>query len=294
MRRMRVNTFHQPLALSEALQLLAESTETTALLAGGTDLIVEKNKRAAKFDELIALSHIAELKGIEQQGDKVVIGAGTTHTDIVESPLLQELYPGFTKAVESIGTLQIRNLGTLGGNICNASPVADSVCPLITLGATLVLESVEGKRELPIGGFFLRPGQSLKNPNEILTKIIVPVPSKQLRQGFEKLGPRKAADIALINVAVALEVDGDTIVDAKIAYGSVVPAAKRGGNAEATLVGKKVDGIDYEALADGVCADLKPKSDRGDRSSGKRGFSRAYRRDMAEVLVEDIVRELVR
>lgn len=270
--------------LSAASSLLAELGAGAQILAGGTDVIVRLNKDMSAAETLVNIKGIPGLAGIREEKDGLVIGALTRLNSICASPLVRKHFPALAEAVESIGTNQIRNLGTLGGNICNASPCADSVCPLIALEAVFKLQGGQDTRSVPAGEFFTGPGKTVRRRDEILKGVFIPYVKAGTLQAFRKLGPRKSADIAIINMAAVLTVENGSITSARLVYGSVAPTAIRAGAAEALLAGKALSGVDAEAVGKAAAAEVKPITDvRG---------SMEYRRKMAENMTMDLIAEL--
>lgn len=226
---------YQGKTIDEVVKLLAK-WENSKLIAGGTDLII--NIRNSEPPEaLIDISHIKELKRIEQKGDFVEIGAGVTFTQIVESELFEENLYGFKKACRSVGSPQIRNRGTIGGNIVNGSAAADSIPPLICLDSTIILESIRGIREVKLEEYF-KHKQSLNIKNdELLTTIRFKRPKGIL--SFAKLGLRKALAISRISIASLVELDEvNRVKSVKIASGSIGKYPMREIEVEKYLIGK--------------------------------------------------------
>jgi len=193
-------TFARPATLDEALHLLAEAG--WRILAGGTDLLVQ-NEHRLKSLKLLDLHGLEELHGIQEDDQQIRIGALTTYRDLYSSVSIQRWAPTLAAAARMVGGPQIQNMGTVGGNLANASPAADAVPPLYVLGAQVLLRSMRGTRTIAVSEFFVGPGQTLIEPHELLTEIIVP---KQQFDGqeitfFDKVGPRKAQMIAKSSVA---------------------------------------------------------------------------------------------
>lgn len=230
-----------PRSLSDACRLLAGEGEHPRILAGGTDVLVELRKPAAPFPSMIMdISRLAELKGIEESGDSIVIKPLTTHEEIAHSEIIKRHGPLLQSAVSTIGSPQIRNRGTIGGNIMNAAACADTVPPLMVLGAQLKLRSSDGERTLPMSEFFVKPYQTKAGQKELLTQIRFPKLPPNAKSAFVKLGRRNALAIARLSVAVVLVKKPDgTIVEARIVPGAVFPQWQRVPEAEKLLVGKK-------------------------------------------------------
>jgi CO/xanthine dehydrogenase FAD-binding subunit len=238
---MRTFEYICPRSLSDACRLLAGDAGHPRILAGGTDVLVELRKPNAPSPSMIMdISRLAELKGIEDSGDLIVIKPLTTHEEIARSEIIKRHAPLLQSAVSTIGSPQIRNRGTIGGNIMNAAACADTVPPLMALGAQLKLLSAEGVRILPMSEFFVKPYQTMAAQNELLTEIRFPKLPQNAKSTFVKLGRRNALAIARLSVAVVLVKKSDeTISEARIVPGAVFPQWQRVPEAEHVLVGKK-------------------------------------------------------
>ncbi len=234
--------YFSPKTLNEACSLLRNSGEGARILAGGTDVLVELRKPSAHLPKsIIDISRIAALKGITESGDSIIIGALTTHDEVHRSELIAKYAPLLRSAVSMIGSPQIRNRGTIGGNIMNAAACADTVPPLMTLNARLKLNSSLGEREIALTDFFVKPYVTIAHPDEILSEIHFHKLSLALRSSFVKLGRRNALSIARLSVAVVLKVGGKGIIEeARIVPGAAFPIWQRVREAEVVLVGQKL------------------------------------------------------
>jgi carbon-monoxide dehydrogenase medium subunit len=196
-------------------------------IAGGTDLMVRIKQREIKPRALISLRSIPELSGIDI-GDRIRLGAMTTITDLIQHPDLGRILPVLIQAAKRLGGTQIRNVATLGGNLCNCSPCADTALPLLVLEARVVLKGPEGAREIPLSDFFVSPGESRLLPGEILTDILLDKPSADTRSVFMKKG-RVRMDLAIASLALLVEIksSGPGCSKVRIAAGSVAPVPLR-------------------------------------------------------------------
>jgi CO/xanthine dehydrogenase FAD-binding subunit len=204
-------------------------------------LLIELRKPSARSPKVVIdISRLEELKGIEEIGNSVRIKPLTTHTDIFQSNVIQQFAPLLRQAVSTIGSPQIRNRGTIGGNIMNAAACADTVPPLIALDATVKLQSVEGERIVPMIDFFVKPYQPLAAKNEILTEIRFPKLLDSVKSAFIKLGRRNALAISRLSVAVILQKsESGLIQEARIVPGAAFPKWQRITEAEKLLIGQK-------------------------------------------------------
>ena len=229
-----------PRTLNEACNLLADTSRGARLIAGGTDVLIEMRKPSSHSPKaLVDISRIPELRGISESGDSVVIKPLTTHTEILQSGIVKQFAPLLRSAVSVIGSPQIRNRGTIGGNIVNAAACADTVPPLMALNAVLGLSSAAGEREVALSEFFVKPYVTTARPEEILTEIRFKKLAPGIRSSFVKLGRRNALSIARLSVAAMLKLDNKGIVEeARIVPGAAFPTWKRVGEAEQLLSGK--------------------------------------------------------
>lgn len=227
-----------PQTLDEALKVLKKNKKGAKIIAGGTDLVPRMRSEVLSPELLVDL-RLLGLNEIKIKGDWIKIGAGTTHTEILESDILAEHLPALVEAASDIAGPPIRNRGTLGGNLVNASPAADLATPLLVYDAVAVIVNEKGERIVPLEEFFTGPGKTVLKPDEILTEIKIPVVPPRTEAKFIKLGKRKAMAIAVVSVAVRLTLDeGGSISEARIALGSVAPVPLRIKKAEEVLVGQ--------------------------------------------------------
>ena len=233
--------YYSPQSVPDACTLLASLHSTAKILAGGTDVLVEMRRSNGELsDPIIDISRIPSLKGIEESGEKIIIRPLTTHTEILRSPLIGKFAPLLKTAAAGIGSPQIRNRGTVGGNIMNAAACADTVPPLIALGATITLQSSSGTRDLLLSEFFTKPYVTAAQPGEILVEVQFPKLSPEARSSFIKLGRRNALSISRLSVAAILVNDpAGHIMDARIVPGAALPKWQRVSEAEKLLIGKK-------------------------------------------------------
>ncbi len=233
----------EPRDLSSALTALQELGPKARPMAGGTDLLLAMRDKGLPVETLVDISGLPELQGIEVLGDgSLSIGAGVTLRQVETSPIVRCGWPILAEGVGGIGSMQVRNRGTLGGNLCNASPAADSAPPLLVLNASAEIVSVAGNRVVPIEDFFLSPGKTVLERGELLKRVIVPPMKPGMCAAFVAWGPRNAMDIDVANAAVSLVLsDSVTCTEARVALGSVAATPIRAPLAESFLVGKLGD-----------------------------------------------------
>jgi carbon-monoxide dehydrogenase medium subunit len=280
-RRLPRFEYHAPASIQEALDCLAQCAGKAKVLAGGTDLLVSMKKREQVPEHLINLKGIKGLNAIRYDKEQgLAIGGLATVGDIERSQIVKEKFPALWDAVNVMAAPQVRNLGTIGGNLCSAVPSADTAPPLIALGASVRLLGTTGERTLPVESFFKGPGESVLKVDEILVEVLVPSPPDKSGGAYFKLMRRNAMDLALVGAAVFLRFHEDKKVcrEARIALGAVAPTPMRAAKAERVLVGKEVNEEIAEEAGNTARSEARPITDIR--------ASEAYRRDMVGVLTK--------
>lgn len=276
-----VRTFEylKPTSVKEALELLDRYGEKAKLIAGGTDVMVQWKKKVLSPEYLISLRNVPELSVIHFDGD-LKIGAGTTHRDLELSPIIRKHFPVILDAVSNLGSVQVRCSGTIGGNICNAAPSADTAPPLLVLDAEVNAVSSKGERSIPISEFFGGPSRTVLEPNEIVTHFQIPKLPLHTAASYWKHTRRAAMDLPILGVAVLLsfqEPDAVRCIRARIGLGVAAPTPMRAKNAEAFLEGKVIDESVLAQAGKMAVAEASPRTSiRG---------SKWYRESMIPVLV---------
>ena len=272
-----------PTTIEEAFEALKSNPDGAMIIAGGTDMV--PRMRAGVFTpELLVDLRLLELNEIKDAGDWISIGAYATHTDILESDLLAEYYPALIEAARDVAGPPIRNRGTLGGNLVNASPAADLATPLIAYDGLAVISGPGGERDVPISRFFTGPGKTVLEAGEILIAIKVPKAPEKTGAQFTKLGKRKAMAIAVVSAAVRISLDDDgKISQARIGLGSVAPVPLRVPKAEEVLEGQVPDQELFAKAGQAASDACTPITDL--RSTGE------YRKKMVAVLVRRALAE---
>jgi xanthine dehydrogenase small subunit len=227
--------FYAPATLDAFATLLAEHPEAR-IVSGATDVGLWVTKFQRVLDTVIYTGRIQGYRDITDTGDTLEIGAGATYTDI-QTPIAA-LYPDFGELIRRIGALQVRNVGTIGGNIANGSPIGDSPPALIAAGATLVLRSASGRRSMPIEEFFIDYGKQDRRPDEFVEKVILPKPAPNARFRAYKITKRFDQDISAVCAAFSIRLDGGTVTEAHIAFGGMAAIPKRAPLAEQALTGR--------------------------------------------------------
>lgn len=233
--------FYRPQSIGQVNELWDRHQHRARLIAGGTDLLVEfRQKNSWPADGLIDLTQVQGIHGIEDQGDHLSIGAATTHDAIVKNDWIQRYAPILAGACRQIGSQQIRNRGTIGGNICNASPCADSIPALFVMNARLQVASMQGERIVSVQEFFSAPYRTVLAPGEWLKGILIPKADESAHWAFIKLGRRNAMAISRMSMAVMLWLnDKQEFSEVRVAPGSVFPVWRRVTEVEQFLAGKK-------------------------------------------------------
>jgi carbon-monoxide dehydrogenase medium subunit len=277
----QVDSYHRPRSIREAIRLLQAGRSRARIVAGGTDLVAQADSSIRSLVDITQLG----LSYIRKVGKSWAIGTTTTMARVEDSKDICELASGIlAKAAAACGSVQLRNMATLGGNLANASPAADTAVPLLVLDASVVLEGATKRRTLPLAEFFSAPGKTALG-KELLVEIQIPVPPRGGRWGwsFQKLG-RTECDISIVSAAAGLQLDArGTCKWVRIALGAVAPTPMRAVGAEAILAGQKLTADLIAQVREQVAREVSPIGDV--RAPAE------YRREMAQVLVERVVRD---
>lgn len=276
-------TYAAPKSVDEAIKLLGQYGGRAKLMAGGTDLINFIKTKAVQPEIVIDIKGIPDMEQLEYDPEKgLTIGALTKLIDIEKSPVVKREYPALAEAVHLIASTQIRNKGTLVGNVCNASPSADSVPSLFVLDAKLMVKGAKGERVIPIGEFYQGFKKLALAEDEIVTAIVIPPMSEDSRAAYKAHTVRKAMDLAIVGVAAKLTIDEAGICrEAEVALGAVAVSCVRAPKAEAVLVGQKITPELAAKAGEEAMKDCKPISDV--RASAE------YRHDMVRVFTKRAV-----
>lgn len=265
-----------PTTLALALAYL-QANPGVVPVAGGTDLLVKHFERLDVLPGFIGLNRINGLAAITT-GSRVHLGALVTHHQVAAHPWLREHVAVLTQAAEQVGAPQIRHRGTIGGNIANASPAADTVPPLVVLGAEVELAAAGNSRKLPLEQFFNGPGRTVLAPGELVSGVEFPAPAANQGGCYIKIGRRKAQAIATASIAVQATVAGERLEDVAICAGSVAPTPLRAKETEAVLKGSSLASLPLARAKEALQAEISPIDDiRG---------SAEYRRETAGAILE--------
>lgn len=274
----------KPATLTNAVELLQKYGQSGRIIAGGTDLMIERDPR---IQVLIDIEHLG-LTGIRLENGTITIGAATLLSDIAASPILEKSpYAVLSKAAMEIGTPQIRNIATIGGNLCSAVPSADIAPPLMVLDAELNIVGLHGPRTVKIVEFFMDVRRTVLEADEILTGIRLPQLPESTIAGFCKKGRGTVADLAVINLGVRLSLDNKQFCrDVRISLGAVAPTCIRAVKAEKLLEGSPPRDEILSQVAATAATEIKPISDV--RASAD------YRKSLCRTLVERTLKEVIK
>jgi CO/xanthine dehydrogenase FAD-binding subunit len=217
-------------SFEDAIAQLSLENNNCAIIAGGTDVIIGIRNKSSRFKDvrtIIDLKSIPDIKQIKETGDEVIIGSYATFTEIAGSDIINRYFPLLVDAVKQIGNLQVRNRATIGGNIVNCAPCADSVPPLLVYDAKAVIRNVNGNYKIPLSEFLISPYKTKLKSNEILEAIALQIPQNKYKGKFIKLGKRKGVAISRLTFAVLIEHSNNKINDIKISSGAITPIATR-------------------------------------------------------------------
>lgn len=278
--------YFDPKTVRQAVRLLHKHQDTAKILAGGTDLFLRMRHRALMPDVVIDLKRIKALSGLRYSGQKGLrIGAAVTHAEVESHPSVRRHYGALAEAAGWVGSLQTRHRGTVAGNLCNASPAADTAPALLAYRAVINIVGADGERQVPIETFFQGPGQTVLQPDEMVAEILLPPPQGKLGWGFLRR-TRTAIDIALVSSCAVLRADHGVCSEAGISLGAVAPTPLRATEAEALLIGKPPSPALIEEAGKVAAAACRPISDV--RCSAE------YRKEMVDVLTRRCVQSACR
>lgn len=280
MRRPEPLELFQPTSIQEASAILKTKGPGGRFLAGGTDLVIAIKEKGLSPKYIVDLKRVPHLSGIREETDgSLTIGALTTMREVETSPVICARFPFLAQSAAEVGSIQIRNRATIGGNMANATPSADVAPALLVLEAKVKIASAAGERVLQLEEFFRGPGQTVMAPEEILTAIVIPPRPPQLVGEYIKFSPREMMDLAYVGVAVALVLDGQRRCEsARIALGAVSPTPMRARKAEAVIEKQILTEALAEKAGEEASGECRPISDV--RSSAE------YRRAMVAAMTK--------
>jgi len=284
---MPIKAYLRPASLKETFDLLTSYSGSAKILAGGTDLLIQEGLESSPEIVVLSLISIEELRQIKQTaGGEIFVGAMVKHAEVAQSPVVNQYFPALAKASHWVGSPSIRSLATIGGNICNASPSADTAPPLLAYEAKTIIVSPSGEKAIDIEDFFTGPSTNILKRGEILKGFLLR-PKSGWVADYQKLGLRKAMEIAIVNVCVAMAMDEKRNCSGiRIVLGAVAPTPIRAEKAESILKDKGVTPDLIQECAEIAVEETKPISDI--RASAD------YRKKMVHFLVKKMVSALAR
>jgi carbon-monoxide dehydrogenase medium subunit len=288
--KMSFTAYIKPKDLSDLRHVMAEYEARVTVIAGGTNLIPEMREGEKAPELLLDISDMAELSFIRQDNGSITIGAATTIAEMAASPVLRDCSPILASAAAQLGNPLTRNRATVGGNLANASPCADTAPPLLVLDASVEILSPGGKtRQVPLNKFFRGYKFTDLVKGEILSGITFPKPNGSTKSSHTKIGLRNAASICVASIAVTLEMDGKSCRKARVAAGSVAPVPMRAYRVEKLLEGKEIDAALLEACMAAVKEEISPISDiRGSQEYRSYVTAMILKRNIERALKQEI------
>ena len=260
---MKAIRYEAPRSLEEAVALLSEAGDGARILAGGTDLLVQMRAGMARPGLIVDVKHIERMRAITEDGGGFRIGAAVSGAEMGEHAGLKAAWPGVVEATELIGSTQIQSRASLGGNLCNASPAADSVPALVAARALCTVIGPNGSREVPVETIPTGPGATSLASGELVVDIILPAPPGRASDAYLRFIPRTEMDIAVVGAGVSLTLDeGGTITRARVSLGAVAPTVLLVEAAAKAIVGTNLDDAARAALAAAASAACRPIDDK--------------------------------
>jgi CO/xanthine dehydrogenase FAD-binding subunit len=273
---MRPFRYHRPATLPEALDLLVRPDSAAVPLAGGTDLLIALRAGSVRPSDVVDLKAVDGLgPRIEVIDGRLIVGGGTTMTSLMADPIVRRDFPALAEAAAVVGSVQIRNRATLAGNLCNASPAADTAPALLVYGAVAVAAGPDGERRIPVDDLFVRSGVTTLRAGELLVRLELPMPSGRRGSVHLRRTRRRGHDLAAVTLACSVDEAGVT----RIAYGSVGPRPVLAVDGDGVLAGHPADDAAREAVLDRILSAAAPSP-----TSMRAGPE--YRRAMLRVLAE--------
>ena len=235
-------SYEAPTTVDQAVKLLSSDGDTARVICGGTDLLIQMRNAVRKPRLLVDVKNIREMRDISYDAKAGLrLGAAVPCIEIYESEVMHRHYPGLTEAAHLIGSLQIQSRASIGGNLCNASPAADTSPALLAVGAIAKIVGPKGTREVAVDKFFTGPGQSVLQPGEMVTQILIPPPGPHTSDRYIRMIPRNEMDIAIVGAGASVTLDGDKVSAVRIGLGAVAPTPVLAPKAAEYVIGKKLD-----------------------------------------------------
>ncbi len=255
---MKKSEFFKPASLKEAVELLEQYKERAAIVNGGSDIVERLGKCEINPDAVIFVADLPELRKIEEKDGFIHLGGAVTYDEMLHCPLIMDIR-GLVEAVSQLGSPPVRRVGTAAGNLANAAPAADCATMLVSMGAEIVLSSVNGDRTVSSAEWYLGRGKTVKQPNELIREIVFKKPGKGDGTGYIRLARRKSQDIAKVLIGVTLHVEGGKATSCICGFGALAPTIIRAPHVEEAVVGKtKEEACAWARATFPVDAKLRP------------------------------------
>lgn len=276
-------TYHAPSSVNEAVELLKSQSDARPM-SGGTDLLIQMRSGRLKPGAIVDIKHIDRTTGVTAKDGGFVIGSATPCTDLLNDAALVKAWPGVVEAANLIGSVQVRNRATMGGNLCNGSPAADSVPALIAAGAVCVIAGPDGEREVLVKDLLEGPGRLKLKQTEFVVEFILPASEGRSGDAYLRSIPRTEMDIAVLGVGVNLTIDASgTVTSASVSLGAVAPTALLVEDAGAALVGSKLDDAALDAMGEAAKAACNPINDKRGTIEYRTAMAAVYARRAAKI-----------
>ncbi|MCP4337708.1 MAG: xanthine dehydrogenase FAD-binding subunit XdhB [Desulfobulbaceae bacterium] len=282
-----INSYHKASSVDEAIALLSQNPDAIPI-AGGTDVLVRLHGHNSKYSHLVDIHDVAELKKVTMESDgTIVIGSGLTFTELAHNRVVSENIPVLNEGGSSVGGPQVRNVATVGGNICNGAPSGDSASPLLVLNATVELKGPDGVRQLPLHDFYQGPGQVDRKAGEIMTCLrIASEDYRGWSAHYYKYAMREAMDIATIGCGAACKIENGKIVGLRLGFAVAGPTPLRCRSTEEKAIGRQANEALLEMVKNSVLSDLRP------RDSWR--AAKDFREQIIKTLTERVLREALK
>ncbi|MEK7437653.1 MAG: xanthine dehydrogenase family protein subunit M [Pseudomonadota bacterium] len=255
--------YEAPKSLEQAVALLSSANGRAKVLAGGTDLMIQLRSGRAAPELLVDVKFLPELRSVLAEAGGYRVGAAVTCMELIENAAFAQAWPGIVDGVKYIGSIQVKGRATMGGNLCNASPAADSVPALIAAGAVVCILGPQGRRETPVEAFVTGPGKTTLARGELVTSFRLPQRAAHSGDAYLRFTPRTEMDIAVVGAAVNLTLDGKGVCNAaRLSLGAVAERALLVSEAAAALIGTKVDEAALQGLGAAASAACRPIDDK--------------------------------
>ncbi len=255
-----ITNYEKANSVKEAVNLLSKNPDAK-LIAGGTDVLIRLREGHSEFSSLIDIHELEELKFVKNINGSIQIGAGMTFSEIMENDIINKYIPAVSIAASTVGGPQVRNVATIGGNLCNGAISADSVAPLLVLDAELIIESPRGEKSVSVKDFYLGPGKVVLNHDEILKFIVINKENyENYGMHYYKYAMRNAMDIATIGCAAACKLKGSKFENLKIAFTVAAPKPIRVETAENFALNKEISNKVIDEISELVLKDVKPRN----------------------------------